>query len=94
MRRLLATVFAVLAIAGTAYLVSHKLSNPDDYRYGSCPFHFAMEPLPCSPPTRAAWQIPLAIVIAVGGLGAALVVAGERPRRRAPESEAGALPSA
>jgi hypothetical protein len=38
------------------------------------------EARPCRLPTRAAWQIPLAVVIALGGPGAAVVVAGERPR--------------
>ena len=37
-RQMLAVVIALLAIAGAVYLVSHKLSNPDHYAYGSC-FH-------------------------------------------------------
>jgi len=82
-RRLLAVVIAVLAIAGTAYLGSHKLSNPDHYAYGSCGYQGLIQmPAPhnCSPPTRAAWQIPLAVVIAVIGIGAAVAVA--KPRQR------------
>jgi hypothetical protein len=78
-RRLLAIVIAVLAIAGTAYLGSHKLSNPDHYQYGGCPWYGVVShgfPRSCSPPTRAAWQIPLAI--AVFGLGAAVVVTDRR----------------
>ncbi|MGH3053502.1 MAG: hypothetical protein ACRDL7_00815 [Gaiellaceae bacterium] len=89
-RRLLAIFIAVLAIAGAAYLGSHKLSNPSHYEYGGCPSHFGTTFISpghrlCSPPTLAAWQIPLAVVIALGGLGAAFVVVGERPRRRTPE---------
>ena len=83
-RRLLAISIALLAIAGTFYLGGHKLNNPDHYRYGGCPFHVTHGfPLSCAPPTRATWQIPAAILIAAAGLGAAVVVAGERPRRHA-----------
>ena len=85
MRQLLAVMVAVLAVSGTAYLVSHKLSNPDHYSAvgrGLCnrPSYGELMggPPPCSPPTRAAWQIPIAIVIAAVGLGAAVKVAGER----------------
>ena len=86
-RQMLAVVIALLAIAGAVYLVSHKLSNPDHYAYGSCfhgPFgitHGIIQFHGCNPPTRAVWQIPLAAVLAILGLGAAVVVAGERPRR-------------
>jgi peptidoglycan/LPS O-acetylase OafA/YrhL len=84
LRQMLAAVIAVLAISGTYYLASHKLSNPDDYAYGECvyppPGTLVQEARPCRLPTRAAWQIPLAVVIALGGPGAAVVVAGERPR--------------
>jgi hypothetical protein len=83
-RQALAIIIAVLAIAGAVYLVSNKLNNPDHYRYGGCPFKFTQEPLPCSPPTRAAWQIPLAIVLAAVGLGAGIAITSERPRRHAP----------
>ena len=84
-RQLLSIIIAVLAVAGAVYLGSHKLSNPDHYRYGGC---FSQNfinhgwPLQCSPPTRAAWQIPVAILIGTVGLGAAAVVGGERRRRR------------
>jgi hypothetical protein len=83
MRQVLAIVVALLTIAGTAYLVRHKLSNPDNYRYWQCfspagVFHGW--PPPCAPPARAVWQIPLAIVIGVGGLGAAALIT-TRPRR-------------
>ena len=87
-RRLLAVVIAVLAVAGTACLGSHKLSNPNHYQYGFCPdegFVNHYGPPPCAPPARAAWQIPLAIAIATLGLGAAVKVAGERPSRHAPD---------
>ncbi len=85
-RQLLAVFIAVLAVAGTAYLGSHKLSNPYHYQHGFCPDegfvnHFG--PPPCRPPARAAWQIPLAVAIATLGVGAAVMVAGERPSRHA-----------
>ena len=86
MRQLLAIVIAVLAIAGTAYLVSNRLSNPDHYQpYGGgvCADQvYIISPVqggrPCRPPTRAAWQIPLALAIATLGLGIAVKVAGQR----------------
>jgi hypothetical protein len=83
---LLAVTIAVLAVAGTAYLGSHKLSNPDHYWHGFCPdeaFVYHAYPPPCRPPARAAWQIPLAVVIATLGLGGALALAGGRPAPRA-----------
>ena len=85
LRQALAIVLAGLAVAGTAYLGSHKLSNPDHYRYGGCYRTFFTHGFPprCNPPTRAAWQIPLAIAIGVVGLGSALAVAGKRPLQRA-----------
>lgn len=84
-RQVLAIVIAVLAIAGAAYLGTHKLSNPDHYQYGLCSFSSVTNhgfPPPCRPPTRYAWQIPLAVVIAAFGLGAAVAVTSKRPRRR------------
>jgi hypothetical protein len=88
LRQVLAIVIAVASIAGTAYLVTHKLSNPDNYRYGGCYHAFVtQEPLPCRHPTRTAWQIPLAVVVAIGGLGAAVLVTSRRPWRRAGGSE-------
>jgi hypothetical protein len=87
MRQLLAVVVAMLSIAGAGYLLSHKLSNPDHFVYekytlpgvqGSCPANPAPVITPgglpihdCEPPIRAAWQIPLAILLAILGLGAA-----------------------
>jgi peptidoglycan/LPS O-acetylase OafA/YrhL len=96
MRRLLAVIIALLVIAGASYFVSHKLSNPDHYRYGECvyPPRGLIVGHDCRPPTRAAWQIPAAILIAAAGLGVAAVIAGPRPRRRAPAPELGALPPA
>ena len=84
MRQALAIVIALLAIAGTAYLVTHKLSNPDGYQYGICTWYGQVLHGPlraCGPPTRAAWQIPLAVVIGLGGLGAAVTVTRRRPSR-------------
>ena len=84
-RQLLALTIAVSAIAGAAYLVGHKLSNPYHYPYGGCFDYGTINngPVPrCSLPTRAAWQIPLAVVIGVVGLGSTVVVIGRRPWRR------------
>lgn len=81
MRQLLAITIAIVAVAGAFYLGDHKLNNPDHYQFGGCPsqgFVYHDIPPPCRPPTRAAWQIPLAIMVAVVGLGAAATVAGER----------------
>ncbi len=85
-RQALAIVIALLTIAGTAYLVTRKLSNPDGYQYGVCPWYGQISHGPlrtCGPPTRAAWQIPLAVVIGLGGLGAAVAVTSRRPSRPA-----------
>jgi hypothetical protein len=95
-RQVLAVTLAVLAVAGSAYLGSHKLSNPDHYAYGSC-FHGPLtitHPLiqrvgSCNPPARAVWQIPLAVVLLTLGLGTAVVIAAERPRRHAPAGRPG-----
>ena len=86
-RQLLSIIIAVLAgrRKSGADLGSHKLSNPDHYRYGGCFSQNLINhgwPLQCLPPTRAAWQIPVAILIGTVGLGAAAVVGGERRRRR------------
>jgi hypothetical protein len=81
MRQLLAITIALLAVAGAFYLSGHKLNNPDHYRFAGCPsqgFVYHDVPPPCMPPTRAAWQIPLAVMVTLIGLGAAVTVAGER----------------
>lgn len=86
MRQALAIFIVLAAIALTAFLVSHNLSNPDHYAYGVCPWYGHIShgyPPPCRPPTRAAWQIPLAVLIALGGLGAAVAVTSRRSWRRA-----------
>jgi hypothetical protein len=93
MGRALAVVVALVALAGALYFGGHKLSNPDHYSAvggGICnrPFNGVhMEgPPPCSPPTRAAWQIPLAVLLAAVALGAVLASANELPgRHRSPE---------
>ena len=93
-RQLLAIIIAVLSIAGAAYLGSHELSNPDHYAYGGCPSQAFVNHgwlLPCRPPTRSAWQTPLAITIAALGLGAAVKIAGGRPRRYVREGGIGGL---
>jgi hypothetical protein len=99
LRRLLAVVVAGLAIALAGFLISHKLSNPDHFSYGGCPWFGTIRHGPvlrslCRPPTRAVWQIPVAVLLLAGGLGAAVVTAGRRPRRRAPAPELGSLPPA
>jgi hypothetical protein len=96
-RWLLAFSIAVLAFAGSSYLVGRQLNNPDHYKYGVCPWYGQALHGPlrsCRLPTRATWQIPLAVVILLGGLGTAVLVAGERPRRGAPAPDLGARPPA
>lgn len=81
-RRSLAVIVAVLAIVGASYLTTHKLNNPDHYAYGGCGVesHIGTTLITgrpsCAPPTRAVWQIPLAVMIAVLGFGAAVAAAG------------------
>lgn len=83
-RHALAILVALVAIAGAAYLGTHRLSNPDHYAYGVCPWYGSVShgfPRVCRPPARADWQIPLAILTAIGGLGAAAAVGGSTERR-------------
>lgn len=99
LRRVLAVAIAVLATFQAGFLITHKLSNPDHYAYGTCPWvgrvvHGPVQGLSCNPPTRALWQFPVAVLLLAGGLGAAAVVADPRPRRRAAAPELGALPPA
>jgi hypothetical protein len=90
MGRALAVVIALVALAGALYFGGHKLSNPDHYSAvagGLCnrPFYGVnLEgPRTCSPPTRAAWQIPLAALLAAVALGAVVVAGADvSPRRR------------
>jgi hypothetical protein len=87
-RQALAIFIVLVTVALTAFLVSHKLSNPDHYQVGGCPFpvtivHGPIQGFSCRPPSRAAWQIPLAIVIALGGLGAAAALTSRRSWRHA-----------
>lgn len=83
MRQAVAIVVGVLALGGAAYLGGHKLDNPG--HYPSCLYapgrHLEPTFHACSPPTRAAWQIPVATVLAALGLATAAALAGE-PRRR------------
>lgn len=86
-RQLLALVIALAAIGGAAYLGSHKLDKHGDYAYGSCPPHFGTTLITssgpyCGPPTRGAWQSPVAILLGAFGLGAAVLVLGGRRWRR------------
>jgi hypothetical protein len=86
MRQALAILILLPTIALTAFLVSHRLSNPDHYQYGYCPHppYITHGPTqPCRAPTRAAWQLPLAVVIGIGGLGAAVAVSSKRSWRHA-----------
>jgi hypothetical protein len=93
LRRALAVVIALLALAGAIYFGSHKLSNPDHYHAliseggPGCVYPGPVRVIwphqvRCSPPTRAAWQIPLAVLLAAVALAAVLASANERPRRR------------
>ena len=90
MGRALAVVIALVALAGAIYFGGHKLSNPDHYSAvggGLCnrPVYGELigGPPRCSPPTRVAWQIPLAALLAVVALGAVLAAGADvRPRRR------------
>jgi hypothetical protein len=85
MRQALAVFIVLVTVALTGFLVSHKLSNPDHYAYGFCPDPIVGShgyPPPCRPPTQFAWQLPLAVVIALGGLGAAVAVTSRRSWRR------------
>jgi hypothetical protein len=80
-RRALALTIAVVALAGTVALGRARLDNPGHYpgcRY-SRTHTLALSVAPCTPPTRATWQIPLALLIAVGGLAAAVKANGDRP---------------
>jgi hypothetical protein len=79
-RQMLALVVAVLAIGGAGYLRSHPLSNS----YGACPrqHQSTLNLYLCEQPTRGGWQIPVAVLLGLGGLGSAVVIAGRsRPQR-------------
>ena len=94
LRWAVAVVIALVALAGATDLVSHRLSNPDHYHAlisdggpgcvypGPHVLNWGIQQPTCSPPTRAAWQIPLAVLLAAVALGAVLAGADERPRRR------------
>jgi len=93
LRRALAVVIALVALAGAIYFGSHKLDNPDHYHAlisdggpgcvypGPVRVTHGLRPA-CSPPTRAAWQIPLAVLLAAVALGAVLAAGDVRPRPR------------
>jgi hypothetical protein len=83
-------IFILLATAPAAsFLVSHRLSNPDHWAYGGCPHpdYIIHAYSPCRPPSQFAWQIPLAVVIALGGLGAAAAATSKRSWRHAGPEE-------
>jgi hypothetical protein len=72
-RQLLAIVVALLAIAGAAYFGTHEVGFP--VHQAACYSAPRISQTPsCRQPTSAAWQIPLAIVLTVLGLGAAVAV--------------------
>ena len=92
--RALSVVVALVAIAGAIYFGTHKLSNPDNYQSlpskggpgcvypGPAPITHPIQ-YHCSLPTRAAWQIPLAVVLTAVAMGAILAAGADvRPRRR------------
>jgi hypothetical protein len=81
MRNLLAIIIAVLAIAGAAYLGTHEVGFP--VHQAACYSGPRLSTPSCRQPTYAAWHMPLAIVLAALGLGAAAAVATERPWRHA-----------
>src|SRR4051794_39821149 len=91
MRNLLAIIIAVLAIAGAAYLGTHEVGFPvhqtacySNPRLRTPRLHTPRLHTPsCRQPTYAAWQIPLAILLAALGLGATAAVASDRPWRQA-----------
>jgi hypothetical protein len=75
-RSALAICIALVAIAGATYLGTHRFNNPYHYDYGDCVapqgiFHGYRS---CSRPSLFAWQIPLALVIGVGGVGVAVAL--------------------
>jgi hypothetical protein len=92
LRQAIAVVVVLVALPAAVYLGTHRLSNPDNYQSlpsnggPGCVYNLPQpnhgDPPPCSPPTRAAWQIPLAVVLGAVCLGAVLAGANERPRRR------------
>ena len=95
LRWAVAVVIALVALAGAIYFGSHRLSNPDHYHAlisdggPGCVYpgpvravHGLIQSPTCSPPTRAAWQIPLAVLLVAVALGAVLASANELPRRR------------
>ncbi|MDX6482137.1 MAG: hypothetical protein QOG85_2647 [Gaiellaceae bacterium] len=94
-RRLIAVVVVVLAVGGAGYLGIH----PFNYRVFSkegvgCPgprplsLELYQHPKhsPCVPPSRFAWQIPAALLLALAGFGAAAIVA-TGPHMRKPRAD-------
>ena len=101
LKRALAVVVVLVALPAAIYVGSHKLSNPDNYQslrsnggpgcvytgVQSPRYSPLLNPPACSPPTRAAWQIPLAVLLAAVALGAVLAAgANEHPGRRSQPS--------
>jgi hypothetical protein len=93
LRWAVAVVIALVALSGAIYFGSHKLNNPDHYHalisdggpgcvYPGPGRVIHPHQFRCSPPTRAAWQIPLAVLLVAVALGAVLASANEFPRRR------------
>lgn len=85
MRNAVAIVVAGIACLGAAFLVTADLTMHGHYH---CDTHGVATGQQCNPQgsywiaDRAAWQIPVAIVIAVTGLAAAAFVARrEKPDR-------------
>jgi len=75
MRQGLAIVIAGVAIAGAVYLGSAKLDAHGESHCSALILTFCPRKDLRWTPTRATWQIPVAIVIAAVGTGAAVVVA-------------------
>jgi hypothetical protein len=97
-RRILAIIVALLAISGGVYLGGHPLKmdgyigpggfcTNDPFRRVNFPVspNILLHALPRSQPCalgRFAWQAPVAVLVALAGLGTAVVLASSfRPRR-------------
>ena len=89
-RQVLALFIAAVFFVGAASLGTYRLSNPG--HYPAC-LGATVEPMPlrewhpCKPPTRAGWQIPVCVLIALCGVSVAVVVTSRRPSRFAGQPE-------
>ena len=97
-RQVVAILVAAVAIGWAGYLGSHPLSNPSHLApYQRCFGVRFNGPIPppsipieivsqCRPRSRFAWQIPVAVLLGLAGIGSAAGIAGRRrPQRRLPD---------